>query len=59
MLRERPHRLFQHIVTAQSGITLDANANVKLENARLRAIQYIDAARVALSNLRILVLYMI
>ena len=26
------------------GITLDPNANVKLENARLRAIQYIDAA---------------
>ena len=33
-----------------AGITLDANANVKLENARLRAIQYIDAARAVLPN---------
>ena len=32
------------------GITLDPNANLKLENARLRAIKYIDAAMNALST---------
>jgi len=32
------------------GITLDPNANLKLENARQRAIKYIDAARTVLSN---------
>src|SRR5687767_14521391 len=32
------------------GITLDPNANVKLENARLRAIKFIDTTVAALSN---------
>jgi hypothetical protein len=32
------------------GITLDPNANLKLENARLRAITFINAATTALSN---------
>ena len=32
------------------GITLDPNANVKLENARLRAIKFIDTTVTALSN---------
>ena len=32
------------------GITLDPNANLKLENARQRAIKFIDAARTVLSN---------
>ena len=32
------------------GITLDPNANVKLENARLRAIKFIDTTVGALSN---------